>query len=344
MTIATTSSAADDATQAPLPDLAAIEAAAARLKGHAVETPLLEAPALGARVGGRVLIKPESLQRTGSFKFRGAYNKVSQIPADRRSGGVVAFSSGNHAQGVAAAAQLIGLPAAIVMPADAPAIKIENTKSYGAEVILYDRYREDREAVAGRLATERGAVLVRPYEDPDIIAGQGTIGLEIAQQCRTLGLTPDAVLAPCGGGGLISGCATALAALSPSTRVYAAEPAGFDDTARSLKAHRRLGNEPGKSSICDALLAATPGELTFAINDRLLAGGFAVSDDEVMAAMAFAFRHLKLVVEPGGAVALATVLAGRLDLKGRSVVVVCSGGNVEPRLFAQALQRGGDAG
>lgn len=343
MTIATTSSAASDV-QAPLPDLAAIEAAASRLKGHAVETPLLEAPALGARVGGRVLIKPESLQRTGSFKFRGAYNKMSQIPADRRAGGVVAFSSGNHAQGVAAAAQLIGLPAAIVMPADAPPIKIENTKSYGAEVILYDRYREDREAVAARLAAERGAVLVRPYDDPDIIAGQGTIGLEIAQQCRALGLAPDAVLTPCGGGGLISGCATALAALSPSTRVYAAEPAGFDDTARSLKAHRRLGNEPGKSSICDALLAATPGELTFAINDRLLAGGFAVSDDEVMAAMSFAFRHLKLVVEPGGAVALAAVLAGKLDLKGRSAVVVCSGGNVEPRLFAQALQRGGDAG
>jgi threonine dehydratase len=344
MTILTTAGADSAGTKIAPPDLAAIEAAAARLKGHAVETPLLESPALNARVGGRVLIKPENLQRTGSFKFRGAYNKISQIPADRRSGGVVAFSSGNHAQGVAAAAQLVGLPALIVMPADAPAIKIENTKSYGAEVILYDRYREDREAVAARLAAERGAVLVRPYDDPDIIAGQGTIGLEIVRQCRALGLTPDAALTPAGGGGLISGCATALAALSPATRVYAAEPAGFDDTARSLKAHRRLGNEPGKSSICDALLAGMPGELTFAINDRLLAGGFAVDDDEVMAAMGFAFRHLKLVVEPGGSVALAAVLTGKLDLKGRSTVVVCSGGNVDPRLYAQAIQRGGDAG
>jgi len=318
-----------------LPDLAAVEAAAKRLAGQAVETPLLESHDLNARTGGRIFIKPETLQRTGSFKFRGAFNKISQLPPDAQ-GGVVAFSSGNHAQGVAAAAQIRGLPAVIVMPSDAPGIKIANTRAYGAEVILYDRYREDREQVAGRLAAERGAILVKPYDDPDIIAGQGTIGLEIARQCRAKGTAPEVVLAPCGGGGMIAGCATALTALLPGVKVYAVEPAGFDDTARSLAAHKRLGNEPGKT-ICDALMAAMPGELTFAINGRLLAGGFAVSDNEVQAAMAYAFRALKLVVEPGGAVALAAVLAGKIDLRARTAAIVCSGGNVDPATFCAAI-------
>jgi threonine dehydratase len=276
------------------------------------------------------------LQRTGSFKFRGAFNKISQIPAGHK-GGVVAFSSGNHAQGVAAAAQARGLPAVIVMPADAPAIKIANTRGYGAEVILYDRYREDRERVAGRLVEERGAVLVRPYDDADVIAGQGTIGREIARQAEAKGVRPEIVLAPCGGGGMIGGCAVALAALVPGVKVYAVEPAGFDDTARSLAAHRRLGNAPGATTICDALMAAMPGQLTFAINERLLAGGFAVSDDEVRAAMAYAFRVLKLVIEPGGAVALAAVLAGKLHLRGRTAAIVCSGGNVDPATFCTAI-------
>ncbi len=322
--------------ETPLPDLGSIEAAAARLAGAAVETPLLESGDLNTRTGGRVFIKPEMLQRTGSFKFRGAFNKISQIPAGHK-GGVVAFSSGNHAQGVAAAAQARGLPAVIVMPADAPAIKIANTRGYGAEVILYDRYREDRERVAGRLVEERGAVLVRPYDDADVIAGQGTIGREIAHQAQAKGVRPEIVLAPCGGGGMIGGCAVALTALVPGVKVYAVEPAGFDDTARSLAAHRRLGNAPGATTICDALMAAMPGQLTFAINGRLLAGGFAVSDDEVRAAMTYAFRVLKLVIEPGGAVALAAVLAGKLDLRGRTAAIVCSGGNVDPATFCTAI-------
>ena len=317
-----------------VPDLAAIEAAARRLAGQAVVTPLLESHDLNARVGGRVLIKPETLQRTGSFKFRGAFNKISQLP---RGSSVVAFSSGNHAQGVAAAAQILGLPAVIVMPSDAPAIKIANTRSYGAEVVFYDRHRDDREKVAAGLAAERKASLVRPYDDPDIIAGQGTTGLEIAQQCRALGVTPEVVASPCGGGGLIAGCATALRALLPEVRIHSVEPQGFDDTARSLQTHTRLGNQPGATSICDALMAPSPGELTFAINDRLLAGGCAVSDREVQAAMAYAFRALKLVIEPGGSVALAAALTGKLDLRGRVAVIICSGGNVDPGTFAQAL-------
>jgi threonine dehydratase len=333
MPAATEALAASRSTEPP--DLAAIEAAARRLAGHAVVTPLLGSRDLDARTGARVLIKPEMLQRTGSFKFRGAFNKMSQLPPGTS---VVAFSSGNHAQGVAAAAQLLGLAATIVMPGDAPAIKIANTRSYGADVVIYDRHREDREKVAGRIAEERSATLVRPYDDPDIIAGQGTIGLEIAQQCRANAITPDVVLAPAGGGGLIAGCATALSALVAAVRIYSVEPIGFDDTARSLAGHARVANQPGASTICDALMAGMPGELTFAVNDRLLAGGLAVSDAEVQAAMAYAFRTLKLVVEPGGAVALAALLAGKLDVAGRTVVIVCSGGNVDPATFCRALE------
>jgi threonine dehydratase len=318
------------------PDLAAIEAAARRLAGFAIETPLLESHDLSALLGGRVFIKAETQQRTGSFKFRGAFNKISQLPRGSP-GGVVAFSSGNHAQGVAAAAQLRAIPAVIVMPADAPAIKIANTRGYGAEVVLYDRHREDREHIGARLAEARGAVLVKPYDDPDIIAGQGTIGLEIASQCRAKGATPEIVLAPCGGGGMISGCAIALAALVPGVRIHAVEPAGFDDTTRSLAVHRRLSNEPGAKTICDGLMAASPGELTFAINDRLLAGGVEVTDRDVQAAMAYAFRVLKLVVEPAGAVALAAILAGKLDLRGRTAAIICSGGNVDAATFCAAI-------
>jgi len=335
MAAVTETRAASGPRPSAIPDLAAIEAAARRLAGHAIVTPLLESHDLNTRAGGRVFIKPETLQRTGSFKFRGAFNKMSQLP---RGSSVVAFSSGNHAQGVAAAAQLLGLPAAIVMPGDAPAIKIANTRAYGADVILYDRIRDDREKIAAGIAAERNASLVRPYDDPDIIAGQGTIGLEIAQQSRALGVAPDVVASPCGGGGLIAGCATALRALLPAIQIYAAEPQGFDDTVRSLQGHARVGNQPGATTICDALMAPMPGELTFAINDRLLAGGLAVSDREVQAAMAYAFRVLKLVVEPGGAVALAAVLTGKLELRGRTAVVVCSGGNVDPAIFTRALE------
>ena len=300
-------------------------------------TPLLESPPLNARLGGRLLVKAETLQRTGSFKFRGAYNTLAQLLAGERKGGVVAYSSGNHAQGVAAAAQLLGMPAVIVMPADAPAIKVANTRGYGAEVVLYDRERESREEIGQRIAAERGAILVPPFDDYRVMAGQGTAGLEIAAQARAMGVTLDAVVIPCSGGGLAAGCAVALAAESPGTLVYAAEPVGFDDLRRSLAEGKRVANPPGAQSICDALLVAMPGELTFPLNRRLLKDSLAVNDDEVLAAMATAFAELKLVIEPGGAAALAAALSGKLDLKGRSVAVIASGGNVDPATFARAL-------
>ncbi len=322
-----------------LPDAAAIAAAAERIRGRAVETPLLESAELNARCGGRLLLKAETLQRTGSFKFRGAYNKVALLAAATpRPNAIIAYSSGNHAQGVAAAAALVGIPAAIVMPSDAPAIKLANTRALGAEVVLYDRRREKREEVAETLLAERGGALVRPYDDPDVIAGQGTVGREMAAQAAARGAAFDSVLVPCGGGGLIAGVALALGAASPAARVYAVEPEGFDDTGRSLAAGERLGNAVGALTSCDALMAATPGRLTFAINRRLLAGGIAVGDDEVAAAMAYAFRVLKLVIEPGGAVGLAAALAGRIDCRGQTVGIVCSGANVDPERFCRAIR------
>ena len=319
------------------PDFAAVEDAARLIAAHASVTPLLESPLLNARLGGRLLVKAEPLQRTGSFKFRGAYNRIARLDAAERRQGVVAFSSGNHAQGVAAAAQLVGAPAVIVMPSDAPAIKVANTRAYGAEVVTYDRLREDREAIGRRIRDERGATLVPPYDDPHVIAGQGTVGLEIARQAEAAGIAVDAVAACASGGGLVAGIALALARTSPGTAVHVCEPAGFDDHARSLAGGARVANAPGAQSICDALLAATPGEITFSINRRLLQSGIAVSDDDVLRAMGVAFRDLKLVVEPGGAVALAAALTGKLPVAGRTVVVVCSGGNVDPATFARAL-------
>ncbi|HET8727624.1 MAG TPA: threonine/serine dehydratase [Alphaproteobacteria bacterium] len=320
-----------------LPGIREIEAAAGRVAGVAVETPLLESPLLNDRVGARVLVKAEPLQRTGSFKFRGALNKLSLIPAADRRRGVVAYSSGNHAQGVAAAARLLGVGSTIVMPADAPSIKIRNTRAWGAEVVTYDRYSEIREEIGARIAAETGATLIKPYDDPDVMAGQGTIGLELAAQAEALGVRPDLVLVPCGGGGLIAGVSTAIAARLPGVPVYAVEPEGFDDTGRSLEAGERLENAAGAKSICDAILTPTPGELTFAVNLRTLAGGLAVSDAAVRRAMAAAFETLKLVVEPGGVVALAAALDGRIDIAGKTVAVVCSGGNVDPAVFAEAL-------
>jgi threonine dehydratase len=320
-----------------LPGFAEVRAAAARIAGHARRTPLLVGTPLDAITGGRILLKLETLQHTGSFKFRGAYNRLAQLDAAQRAAGVVAFSSGNHAQGVAAAARLLGVPATIVMPADAPRVKMQNTLALGAEVVTYDRLRESREEIAARLATERGAVLVPSFDDPDIIAGQGTVGLEIADQAADLGLRIDDVVVCTSGGGLVAGIALAFQSLSPGTRIWSAEPEGHDDHRRSLASGRRETNAPGTRSICDALLAPSPGELTFEINRRLLAGGLAASDPEVRSAIAFAARTLKLVVEPGGAVALASVLAGRLDAAGRSIAVVLSGGNIDDELLRDVL-------
>jgi len=325
-------------TTVSIPDLNAVQAAARRIAGQAVRTPLIESPVLNAKLGGRLLVKAEVLQRTGSFKFRGAFNKVSQIPDAAKRRGVVAFSSGNHAQGVAAAAQILNMPAAIVMPADAPKIKVDNTRGYGAKVVFYDRYREDREAVAARLLAERGAILVRPYDDADIIAGQGTSGLELAEEAAARGVALDAVLAPCSGGGLISGIAIAVKALSPATTVHTAEPENFDDTARSLAGGKRVRNAGGAKSMCDALMAEMPGELTFAAMQGRVASGFAVGEDDVARAMAAAFEYFKLVVEPGGATALAAVLTGKIPIKGRTIAVVCSGGNVDATLFRRVLK------
>jgi len=333
------SSRPSDADPVGLPTIDAVRAAAERIKGKAVLTPLLESPMLNRRLGGRLLVKAEPLQRTGSFKFRGAYNTLVQFLERQRRGGVVTYSSGNHAQGIAAAAEMLGIPATIVMPADAPAVKVANTKGYGAEVVPYDRYTESREAVGQKIAAERGATIVAPYDEPHVIAGQGTTGLEIAAQARAAGAKLDAVIVCCGGGGLTAGTALAISAECPGTALYCAEPRDFDDTRRSLLAGERQSNDPKARSICDALLAPTPGILTFAINRRLLAGGFAVSDTEVQQAMAVAFAELKLVVEPGGAVALASVLAGKYPITGKTVAVVASGGNVDRETYTAALAR-----
>lgn len=316
-------------------DIDDIRAAARRLDGIARRTPLFADPRLDELAGGRVLIKPECLQLTGSFKIRGASNRLLQLSAQERTAGVVAFSSGNHAQGVAAAAARLSIPALIVMPADAPRLKRENTRALGAELYLYDRHAESREEIAKRIAGERGAVLVPSYDDPAIIAGQGTVGLEIAEQAREQGLVPDLVMAPVGGGGLLSGTALAMREAFPGIEILGVEPRGFDDTARSLASGKREAVAPGADSICDALLAPAPGELTLAILSALGARGLAVGDDEVALAMRFAFERLKLVVEPGGAVALAALLASHVRLGGQTAAIVLSGGNVDCESFCR---------
>ncbi len=322
-----------------LPTVADIERAATRLKGLAVATPLLSSAVLDRRAGGTILVKAECLQRTGSFKFRGAYNALAQLDAAARGRGVVAYSSGNHAQGVAAAAALLGMRATIVMPGDAPQIKVANTRAHGAEIVFYDRAKDEREAIARRIAEETGAEILPPFDDARVIAGQGTVGLELAAQAHEIGARLDMAVAPASGGGLIGGIALALAAKSAATKIYAAEPEAFDDLRRSLAAGERLGNEPGRRSICDALQATTTGALTFALAQKHLAGSVAVSDQEIERAMAVAFDELKLVTEPSGAAALAAVLSGKLDVEGRTIAVVLSGGNVDRDFFAAALQR-----
>ena len=315
-----------------------VQAAAARLAGQVVRTPILRHRALDEAVGGTVLVKPEPLQRTGSFKLRGATNAALLLDPAARRAGVVTHSSGNHGQAVAAAAHLLGMPALVAMPADAPSIKREATRRWGAEILPFDRHATDREALAERLAAGRGATLIPPFDHPHVIAGQGTVALELVEDARAAGLPPLDALAVCtGGGGLVAGCALAMEALAPGAAVWAVEPEGWDDTERSLHAGERLANDGKGPGLCDALLSRRPGALTFPINHRLLAGAAVVTEAEVLLAMRFAFEHLKLVVEPGGAVALAAVLAGKVEARGRTVGVVLSGGNVDPAVFARAL-------
>ncbi len=312
-------------------------AAQARIAGRVVRTPMLRHPLLDERTGGTILLKPEPLQRTGSFKLRGATNAALRLSPAQRAAGLATHSSGNHGQAVACTAAALGVSATVFMPADAPAIKVESTRRWGAEIVPFDRNTDDREALSRAFAARTGATVIPPYEHGDVIAGQGTAALELAADAAAAGLSMDALLVCVGGGGLVAGCALALAGASPHTAVIAVEPEGSDDTGRSLAAGERLANAPGGSTLCDALLAPTPGVLTFAVNRTHLAGAAAVSDAEVLAAMGFAFLHLKLVVEPGGAVALAALLSGRFDAKGQVVGAVLSGGNVDPAVFARAL-------
>ena len=314
-----------------------IRAAAQRLHGHTWRTPLLNSPFLDDIAGRRVWVKPEALQHTGSFKFRGGWAAVSALPADALARGVVAFSSGNHAQGVAMAARMHGTTAVIVMPADAPALKIANTRALGAEVILYDRNGESREDIGERLSNERGLTLIKPYDDANVIAGQGTCGLELAQQAADVEITNADVLVCCGGGGLTSGVALALEADAPSLRVRPVEPVGYDDVARSLAAGGRVANDIPAGGICDAIVTPMPGEMTFPILHRLCGPGMVVSEAQAKHAMALAFARLKVVLEPGGAVSLAAALFHGGDITGDDVICIASGGNVDPAVFIQAL-------
>ncbi|MGY6696353.1 MAG: threonine ammonia-lyase [Roseinatronobacter sp.] len=314
-----------------------IRAAAERLAGHARFTPLLSSPFLDAIAGRQVLIKAECLQHTGSFKFRGAWSAITALPQDTQ--GVIAFSSGNHAQGVAYAAQLRGLAAVIIMPRDAPEIKIANTRALGAEVVLYDRKTEDRDALGRTLADARGLDLIQPFDNPQVIAGQGTTGLEIAAQARALGITKAQVLVCCGGGGLTSGIALALEADAPQMQVRTVEPEGFDDVAQSLDAGQ-IVTHPLRAGLCDAIVTPAPGKLTWPIIQNLCGSGLVVSDAQALSAMALAFERLKLVLEPGGAVALAAALFHPEKIEGESVIVTASGGNVDRSVFLRALKEG----
>lgn len=319
-----------------VPSFADIQAAAERIAPYAIRTPLVESWRLNAITGGRVFLKLETLQRTGSFKFRGACNRLAMIPQESCACGVVAFSSGNHAQGVAAAAALFGMPALIVMPSDAPRPKIEGTRAYGAAIVEYDRVRDDREAIAARICAERGAVLIKPFDDPGIIAGQGTVGLEIAKAAGHLGVELDEVLVPCSGGGLVSGVALGLKGAKSSAKVHSVEPENFAGMKLSLEAGRRVKALGGTLSIADALMAPVPGEIVFELAQDLLAPGLTVSDADLMAAVGFAAEKLKLLVEPGGAAALAALLAGKLDAKGKAVALVLSGSNADFTVSLQA--------
>ncbi len=322
-------------------DITMIRAAQARLAGHARRTPLLTSPFLDEIAGRHVLIKPECLQHTGSFKYRGARSAISALDADTRAHGVIAFSSGNHAQGVALAAREFGVPSVIIMPSDAPRLKIDNTRALGAEVVLYDRAGEDRDALGDRLSAERGLTLIRPFDEPQVIAGQGTTGLEIAEDAAALGIETADVLVCCGGGGLTSGIALALEADAPGLRARPVEPEGFDDVARSLRNGRIERNATSAGGLCDAIITPQPGALTFPIMLRLCGPGIVVTDDEALHAMALAFQRLKVVAEPGGAVALAAALFHAREIEGEAVICTISGGNVDAHIFTTALARFG---
>ncbi len=315
-----------------------IEAAAERLKGHARETPILSSPFLDTLAGRRIWIKPECLQHTGSFKFRGAWSAISALEEADRKRGVIAYSSGNHAQGVAMAASKHGIASVIVMPSDAPQLKIENTRVLGGEVVLYDRANESREEIGEAIAAERGLTLIRPYDEPQVIAGQGTTGLEIARQAAELGVSHADVLVCCGGGGLTSGIALALEKHAPNLRARPCEPEGFDDVKRSLASGRIQNNNAASGNICDAILTPQPGDITFPILHRLCGPGLSVTEEEALHAMALAFLRLKIVLEPGGAVALAAAVFRGDEIEGDDVIVVTSGGNVDPGIFANALE------
>ena len=315
-----------------------IRAAAERLKGHARRTPLLNAPLLDDIAGRRVWVKAECLQLTGSFKFRGAWSALSALDPDTRARGVIAFSSGNHAQGVALAAKMHGAPAVIIMPSDSPQLKIDNTRAYGAEVLLYDRDGESREEIGKRLGAERGLTLIKPFDEPQVIAGQGTCGLEIAEQAAEQGITKADVIVCCGGGGLTSGIALAFEADAPGLRVRPAEPEGFDDVARSLRSGGIERNNATSGNICDAILTPQPGDITFPIIQRLCGPGLAISEQEALQAMAHAFNRLKVVAEPGGAAALADALFRADQIEGDDVIVTISGGNVDAPMFQRALE------
>jgi len=322
-------------------DIAMVEAAAARLSGHARRTPLLSSPFLDDVAGRRVLVKAECLQHTGSFKFRGGWSALSGMSETDRAKGVLAFSSGNHAQGVALAARQHGVPAVIIMPSDAPHLKISNTRALGAEVVLYDRQKEDREALGLQLQSTRGLTLIKPFDEPLVIAGQGSCGLEIAAQVAERGVANAEVLVPCGGGGLTAGIALALEAKAPGLLVRPVEPENFDDVTRSLNDGQIARNAAMTGSICDAILTESPGTLTFPLLLRLCGPGIVVSDDEVLQAMAMAFLHLKIVIEPGGAVGLAAALFHGNELDGDTIIAVATGGNVDSAMFMTALGRFG---
>jgi threonine dehydratase len=320
-----------------LPTHADVRDAAARIAPHIVRTPMLRHRLLDDMTGGTILVKPEPLQRTGSFKLRGATNAALRLSDAARQGGVVTHSSGNHGQAVACAAAMLGMRALVAMPQDAPAIKVEGTRRWGAELTFFDRRTTDRETLAEQLAAARGGTVLPPFDHPDVIAGQGTLALELIEDAAAAGLALDALAVCAGGGGLVAGCALAAEGASPATRIWAVEPEGWDDTRLSLAAGERIANDGQGSTLCDALLSLRPGALTFAVNQPRLAGAVVVTRAEVFHAMRFAFEHLKIVAEPGGAVALAAVLAGKVESRGRTVGVVVSGGNVDPAVFAEAL-------